>query len=63
MEMANEQDEDVKAIFARNLKRYYLGQYFDMKQIQDIKQRSIIEAQTEQEMKMARENINNSEEQ
>ena len=47
MEMAEEQDEKLKALFARKLKRHYLSTYLDTKSIDTIKDQAMIEAKQE----------------
>lgn len=47
MEMADEQDEFVKAIFVRKLKRHYLGGYLDLKNIESLKEQAYMEAKIE----------------
>lgn len=47
MEMADEQDEMVKAIFTRKLKRNYLGGYLDLKNIESLKEQAYMEAKIE----------------
>lgn len=44
MEMSDEQDEMVRNIFIKKLKRHYLGGYLDLKNIETIKEQSYMEA-------------------
>lgn len=44
MEMADEEDEKLKALFAKKLKRRYLSTYLDTKSIDTVKEQSIIES-------------------
>lgn len=48
MEMADEQDEMVRNIFTKKLKRHYLGGYLDLKNIETIKEQSYMEAKIDQ---------------
>ncbi len=48
MEMSEEQDETIRALFAKKLKRHYLSTYLDTKSIDTIKDQTIIEAKQEQ---------------
>lgn len=45
MEMAEEQDDELKAIFKRNLKRHYLGSFIDLDVVERIKNKSKQEQQ------------------
>ena len=47
MEMADEQNETVRSIFTKKLKRHYLGGYLDLKNIETIKEQSYMEAKIE----------------
>lgn len=47
MEMADEQDEMVKAIFTKKLKRSYLSGYLDLKNIESLKEQAYMEAKIE----------------
>jgi glycosyltransferase A (GT-A) superfamily protein (DUF2064 family) len=44
MEMADEQDDTVKAIFGKRLKRYHLGTYIDFDNIDNLKELARMEA-------------------
>lgn len=48
MEMADEQDELVKAIFTKKLKRSYLSGYLDLRNIESLKEQAYMEAKIEQ---------------
>lgn len=47
MEMAHEEDETLKSVFAKKLKRHYLSTYLDIKAIETIKDQSMMENEQE----------------
>lgn len=51
MEMADEQNETVRNLFTKKLKRNYLGGYLDLKNIESIKEQSYMEAKIEKHKK------------